>query len=165
MCKITAAQVVADGAAVGQSIDNIAAALQTTDAPLAAELTKVGNAIIAATQNFKEGGALAAVEDAEQAAIIVLNTIPLTSPFANLVAIAFAGLNLLIANAQTQGSQTGDAVADAHTLLTHAKTLNADSAWQGKAKINHNVLKSARQNFEDTFNQEAKKVGVKEVKI
>ena len=163
MCKVNAAMIVADGAAVGQALENLAEVMP--DPTVAADLTAAGKAVIAATANWQTGDTLTEIEDAEQAAIAVLNVIPVTSTFAPLVAIAFAALNLLIANAQTQTTQTGNAVADAHTLLTKAKTLNADSPWQGKGKISHNPLHSLRQNFENSWNSAAKPLGVKPVTV
>src|SRR5277367_1101839 len=105
MCKITESQVVADGAAVGQALNNLAAALEVTDPTVATALKTAGGDIIAATQSWTTGSTLAVITDAENAAIVVLNSIPVTSAFAPLVAIAFAALNLLIANATTQSTQ------------------------------------------------------------
>lgn len=163
MCKITAQMIVADGAAVGQALENLAASIQPADPTLAAELTKAGQAIIEATKNWTDGSPINIVIDAENAAIAVLNVIPVTSPFAPLVAIAFAALNLLISNAQTQTQQTGNAIADAHTLLAHAA--KTQSPWQGKAKIEHNPFHSARKNFENTWNKTATPLGVKSVTL
>lgn len=165
MCKINLQQIQADGAAVGQAIDNIAAALQETNPQLAGELKAAGDGLIAATANWQEGSTLAIVEDAEQAVVVALNLIPVTSPFAGLAGIAFAALNILIANSQTQDKQTGDAIADAHMMLTHAKTLNADSPWFGKATINHHFLESPRHAIARNFNEEAVKVGVAPITV
>jgi hypothetical protein len=164
MCKITAAQIVADGAAVGSALNELAAA-STADPAVAADLKAAGTAIVNATANWKEGTPLTDIESAEQAAIAVLNVIPLTSAFAPLVAIAFTALNLLIANSQTQSSITGNAVADAHTLLSKEKVTNADSPWHGKAKIDHNPFHSIRVNFENTWNRAAAPLKVGTVKV
>lgn len=163
MCKITAQTIVADGAAVGTALENLGTAIQAEDPSLATSLESAGEAVVNATQNWKDGDALTEVEDAEQAAIAVLDVIPVTSAFAPLVAIAFAALNLLISNAQTQTTQTGNAVADAHTLLTHAA--QRTSPWQGKAKIEHNPFHSVRKNFENTWNKAAAPLGVKLVTV
>ena len=61
-------------------------------------------------------------------------------------------LNLLIANSQTQPQQTGDALHDAHLLLTMAKTLNTDSPWFGKAQIKHHFLNSPTKDFTSAWN-------------
>ena len=95
---------------------------------------------------------VAILQDVENAVIAVLNLIPVTSPFAPFVAIAFAALNLLIANTQTQSQQTGDAVHDAHLLLTKAANLNTDSPWFGKAKIGHHWMRAPRKDFEAAWN-------------
>lgn len=165
MCKVTSQMIVSDGQAVGQALENLATAIQGTDPTVAADLNSAGQAVIAATSNWQEGSALTDVEDAEQAAIAVLNVIPVTSNFAPLVAIAFAALNLLIANAQTQSQQTGDSVTDAHALLVKAKSLNSDSPWAGKAHIHHDIMRSPRKDFEAAWNGAAKPLGVKTVTL
>ena len=165
MCKVTASMIIADGAAVGQALENLAVAVQATDPSLASQLQSAGSAVINATQNWKNGDNLTLVEDAEQAAIAVLNIIPATAPYAALVAIAFTALNLLIANAQTQSTQTGNAVADAHVLLSHAKTINTDSPWFGKAVIKHHILRSPRKDFEAAWNEKAAALGVADISL
>ena len=152
MCKINAAQIKADGQAVGTAVLDIAGLLQTTDPSLAAQLTSAANGLIQVTANWQEGSAVAILQDAEQAVIVVLNLIPITSPFAPFVAIAFSALNLLIANSQTQPQQTGDALHDAHLLLTVAKTLNTDSPWFGKVQIKHHFLNSPAKDFTSAWN-------------
>lgn len=160
MCKVTAAMIVADGEAVGQALENLAQAIEKTDPSLAQSLQTAGAAVIDATKNWQTGNTLAEVEDAEQAAIAVLNAIPLTSPFAGLAAIAFAALNLLIANAQTQTTQSGNIVTDAHMLATKAQQLNTSSPYFGKEKISHHFRNPPRKDFESAWNAEATKVGV-----
>jgi hypothetical protein len=85
---------------------------------------------------------------------VVLNLIPLTSIYAPFIAIAFAALNLLIANAVTQPQQTGNGAHDAHLLLTAAKTLNTNSPWFGKATIKHHWDKSPAQDFSTAWDGE-----------
>jgi len=165
MCKVTASMIIADGAAVGQALENLAVAIQPTDSALASQLKSAGAAVVAATENWKSGDTLTLVEDAEQAAIAVLNLIPVTAPYAALVAIAFTALNLLIANAQTQNVQTGNMIADAHVLLSHANTQNTDSPWHGKAVIKHSILRTPRKDFEHAWNEKAPALGVATVTV
>jgi hypothetical protein len=165
MCKVNSAMIVADGAAVGSALENLAEVIQTTDPTVAADLTAAGQAIIAATTNWQTGDTLTTIEDAEQTAIAVLNVIPETSPFAPLIAIAFTALNLLIANTQTQTTQTGNAPTDAKALLTKADTLNSDSHWAGKAKIKHEIFRAPRKDFEAAWNTAAAPLGVKSVTV
>jgi hypothetical protein len=160
MCKISAAQIQADGKAVGTAIDNLGAALQATDPTLATNLETAGNALIAVTANWQTGSAMSILTDAEQAVIVVLNLIPLTSPYAALAAIVFTALNLLIANAQTQTTQTGNMVSDAHKLLAAAAALNTGSQWAGKAVIKHHLGNDPRKDFESAWNVAAKPLGV-----
>ena len=152
MCKINAAQIKADGQAVGTAVLDIAGLISATDPSLAAQLTAAANGLIEVTANWQDGSAVAILQDAEQAVIVVLNLIPLTSPFAPFVAIAFAALNLLIANSQTQTQQTGDGPHDAHLLLTVAKTLNTDSPWFNKAQIKHHTFNSPTKDFTSAWN-------------
>ncbi|MGA8727376.1 MAG: hypothetical protein WB608_01390 [Terracidiphilus sp.] len=165
MCKLSTAQIQADGEAVGTALDNLATALKAVDPTVAADLTTAGNALITATANWTEGSGVAILEDAENAAIVVLNAIPLTSAYAPLVAIAFTAINLLIANSQTQASQTGNAVADAHILLSKAQTLNTDSPWFGKAQIKHHFMRPPRKDFESAWNTAARPLGVAEITL
>lgn len=165
MCKVNAAMIVADGAAVGTALENLAVALQTTNPELATDLNAAGQAVVAATANWKDGDSLTLVTDAENAAIAVLNAIPLTSPYAALVAIAFAALNILIANANTQSTQTGSSIADAKVLLAKADSSNTDSPWHGKAVIKHHFLRSPRKDFEAAWNGAAPALGVAKVTV
>jgi hypothetical protein len=165
MCKITSAQIQADGKAVGQALDNLAAALESTEPTIASDLTTAGNALIAATANWQEGSSTAILDDAENTVIIALNAIPITTPFAPLVAIAFTAVNLLIANSQTQTTQTGSATANVHALLTREASINTDSPWHGKAEIKHHFLNPPRKDFESAWNSAAKPLGVKEVTV
>ena len=165
MCKISAAQIQADGKAVGTAIDNLAAVLQATDPTLAANLKTAGDALIAATANWQTGSAMSILTDAEQAVIVVLNTIPLTSPYAALASIVFTALNLLIANAQTQSTQTGYMIADAHKLLAEAALLNTGSQWAGKAVIKHHLGNDPRKDFESAWNEAAAPLSVGPVTV
>jgi hypothetical protein len=168
MCKVSDAMIVADGAAVGQALENLGAAVATSNPSLSTSLEAAGKAVVAATANWATGDALTDIETAEQAAIVVLNAIPLTSPYAALVAIAFAALNILIANLQTQPSTPVNPSADtvsAHALLAHAETLNADSPWKGKATIHHEWMRAPRKDFEAAWNTAAKPLGVAEITV
>lgn len=165
MCKANAQQIQQDGAVIGTAMDNLSAALKSVDPALSANLATAGAALVAATANWKEGDTLDAVADAEQVAIVALNAIPVTSTFAPLVAIVFTALNLLIANAKTQSSQTGNVMADAHVLLSTEKTLNTDSPWKGKAVIKHHILNPPRKDFEAAYNEAAKPLGMAEITL
>lgn len=168
MCKVTDAMIVSDGAAVGTALENIGEAIAATDPTLAQNLESAGKTVVMATANWKTGDPLTDIETAEQAAIDVLNIIPETSPFAALVAIAFAALNVLIANLQTQpgtAANPSTGIVTAHALLAHAATLHTDSPWYGKAKIKHDWLRSPRKDFEANFNEAAIPLGVKPVTV
>ena len=154
MCKISASQIAADGKAVGDAVLQIAALVQATDPTLAADLTSAANALISVTATWQSGGATAILIDAENGVIAVLNLIPLTAPFAAFVAIAFAALNLLIANTTVQPQLTANYMHDTKLVLGEAETLGSTSPWYGKAKIQHHFLHSPRQDFEQAWNDE-----------
>jgi hypothetical protein len=96
--------------------------------------------------------------------IVVLDAVPITSPYAPLVSIVFTALNLLIANSQTQ-PVSSDGVASAHAMLTKAKTLNTDSPWFGKAEIKHHFMNSPRKDFESAWNEKAPALGVATITV
>lgn len=156
MCKLNAATVAADGKVLGQAIDEIAAGIQPEDPTLATQLETAATGIVNATANWQEGSATADLEDAENAVVVVLNLIPITSPYANLVAIAFAGLNLLIANTQTQTQQAAATSSIAKVMIVaHAAEANpTNSPWFGKAKVDSHHG-NFRKGFENSWNAEA----------
>ena len=154
MCKITAAQIQADGKVVGDAVLQIAKLVQATDPPLAAQLTSAANALISVTSTWQEGDAVAILQDAEQAVIVVLNLIPVTAPYASFVAIAFAGLSLLIANSAVQPQLTGKASKDTLLLLHTEETTNTSSPWHDKATIEHHWMNPPRKDFESAWNGE-----------
>lgn len=154
MCKITAAQIQADGQTVGDAILQIANAVKAEDPTLAGELTTAADGLIAATANWQEGSATAILEDAENAVVVALNLIPLTSPYAPLIAIAFAALNLLIANTQTQAQQAAATSSEQKiSIVAHAAASNpTGSQWFGKADVKHQFLRPLRKDFESAWN-------------
>jgi len=154
MCKISSSQIAADGQAVGQALDQLSKVLAQTEPELTEKLETASKDLIEATANWKTGAATAELEDAEIAAILVLNAIPVTTPYASFVAIAFTALNLLLANSQTQATQTGNSIADVHTLLSHAKLLSQNSPWYNKAHIKHQWFHTPQQDFKAAWNHE-----------
>lgn len=165
MCHVIASQIQADGQVIGTALDNLAAAIKSTDATLADDLISAGAALVSATSNWKDGDAQAILTDAENVVVVALNAIPVTSPFAVLAGIVFAAVNLLIANSKTQAAQTGNVMADAHVLLSAEKTLNTDSPWAGKAVIKHHFLNPPRKDFESAWNEAAKPLNVATISV
>jgi hypothetical protein len=107
MCKITSAQIAADGKAVASAGTAIANAVAATDPALASELTTVSNALSAATTNWQTGTPTTDINTAATALEAVLNAIPETAPYASFVGIAVAALDVLIANIATQPATGG----------------------------------------------------------
>jgi hypothetical protein len=138
MCKINAATIAADGQDVGNALEQLATQPGISSA-IAADLTSAAKGIISATSNWQEGSPTAVLEDAENVALTALNLIPLTAPFAGAVAIAFAGLNLLLANTKTQTLQAIAPTGIQRALIVaHAAQENpTNSPWYGKVDIAH----------------------------
>lgn len=137
MCKLSAATVAADGQVLGNTIDQIANAVKVTDPNLATTLETAATGIEEATANWQEGSATAALEDAEGAVDAALALIPLTAPYAALVAIAFDGLNLLLANTSTQPAQTAAKGTIGKALVVARAAAANPNPWNGKADIEH----------------------------
>jgi hypothetical protein len=168
MCKLTAAQVAADGQIVGNALDNLAEALPAGESTIATDLETAGKAIEAATSNWQEGSPTADLEDAEGVVITALDLFPLTSPFASAVAVVFAGVNLLMANTKTQAEQQATqigGIAAAHALLSHAQASNTQSQWHGVAKIQHHRGNDPRADLAQAFNEAAVPLGIKPVTL
>jgi hypothetical protein len=171
MCKPTAAEIKADGAAVGDALEQIAALplLKTADPTADAALEAAGEGIITATANWQTGSTTAVIEDAENAAVVALNLIPVTTPYAGVVALAFAALNILIANISTQPAQAAASGSMAKLMIV-MKAANANptnSPWFGKANIelNHGNF---RKGFEDQWKAEMAlhpEFGLKAIKV
>lgn len=154
MCKISAQQIAADGKAVGDAVLQIAKLVQLTDPALAAQLTAAANALIDATANWQSGSTIALIIDAENAVIAVLNLVPPAAPYAAFVAIAFAALNLLLANTTSQPKLTANYIHDTKLVITAAEAANASSPWYGKAVIVHHFRHSPAQDFEQAWNDQ-----------
>ena len=150
MCKLNAATVAADGKVLGNTLEQIAAAVAPTNPALATQLNTAAQGIITATANWQEGDATAALEDAEQVVDTALALIPLTAPYAALVAIAFDGLNLLLANTKTQPAQATAPTAMARTMIVARVVTANPNPWNGKANIEHTG--DLRKDYKNAWN-------------
>lgn len=142
-CKPTASQVSADGAALAQSLNAIAALeTQQGNAALASQLGEAAKALTAATANWQTGSAVADINDAATLAEIALAAIPTTAAFAPLVPIAVAAIDALLAN--VGGSTT--ATSSPAVGSVHAAT----------PKLQHRVLRSPEGDFKAAWNGQVK---------
>jgi hypothetical protein len=93
-----ATQIKNDGAAVAAAAENVATALQATNSALASKLEMAAQALQAVTQNFTAGSTVAYINDAANAVEVIMALIPITAPFAALIPIVVAAIDLLISN-------------------------------------------------------------------
>ena len=155
MCKITAAEIKTDGAAVAQAINNIATIEAATDPTLAGQLSAAANGLLAVTNNWTTGSPVAIINDAAQAIEALLAAIPLTAPYAVFVGIAVAALDILIGNLGTQATQATNTVANAKAVLAFVDTLPTNP-WRGKAQIHRHVFEGLRSALIGTWNDAVK---------
>jgi hypothetical protein len=154
MCKVVASAIAADGQAVANALNQIAHA-PNVDPAIASKLEAAATAIIAATSNWQTGSLVTDINDAANVAEAVLAEIPLTAPYATFVAIAVTALDILIANLNTQATQTANVVGNAVAVAAHIDTL-PDNPYRGIVPIRagirgyrHAVINRWNQQVED----------------
>jgi hypothetical protein len=158
MCHITASEIKTDGAAVAQAIQNISTVLAAEgNTQLAAQLSEAAAALLAVTNNWTTGSAVADFNDAAQAVEAVLALIPQTSALVPFVEIAVTALDILIANiggspaaGQPAAAITPEAV---HAMQAKIATFPANP-YRGKRTIERKHFQSPRNAFKDAWNKE-----------
>ena len=84
-----------------------------------------------------------------------MSAIPITAPYATFVAIAVAGLDILIANLATQPTQTANVVANAQALEAHVETL-PENPYRGVITLRPTMFHNIRQVTVNRWNQQRK---------
>lgn len=148
-CSVTPAQIKADGQAIAQALDNVAAQISTANPDLGGKLTTAANSIAAITANWQTGNALVEFNDAANAAEIVLAAIPITAPYASLVSIAVAAIDILVANVNPS------AVALRAQAGPEASAL-AEYRNRGEQLIHHRMLRSSEGDLKAAWNEAVK---------
>src|ERR1035437_870608 len=138
-CTITAAEMAADGQAVGNAV--LALANVTTDPVLAARLVQAGNGMISATANWQAGSSTAYINDAAGIVEVVLSQIPQTAIYAPLVPFAVAALDIILANTTASSS------------LATVKAAGPNPYHGGK--ISHRFGRSPSGDFKSAWNAKA----------
>lgn len=137
-CTISASQVKADGQAIAQACNSIAAQIAPVNPTLAARLTAASTALLAVTDNWTTGSAVADFNNAANAVEAILAAIPVTAPYATLVAIAVAAVDVLIAN-----------------LNPNTVNVRLDgNPYIGKAHIKHRLGRSPEGDLKAAWNDE-----------
>jgi hypothetical protein len=140
-----ATQIKNDGAAVAAAAENVATALQATDSSLASKLEMAAQALQAVTQNFTAGSAVAYINDAANAVEVILALIPITAPFAALIPIVVAAIDLLIANLPAPTSTS--LVGTRKVIYNPYRTPNVDKL------ITHRFGRSKAGDIKAAFNK------------
>lgn len=148
-CTVTTAQIKADGQAIAQALDNVANQLEAANPDLAAKLHTSASSISAITANWQTGNALVEFNDAANAAEIVLAAIPITAPYASLVSIAVAAIDILVANVNP------NAVALRAEVGPDASAL-AEYRNRGEQMIHHRMLRSKEGDLKAAWNDTVK---------
>jgi len=145
-CTPTDEQIRADANAVAIACQSIAALIQKTDPALADKLSMAATALVGAVANWKTGNLTDDINTAANVIEVTLAAIPLTAPYAGLVAIAVAALQVLLANIPNNKVQA------------LAIPVNAANPYLERAKINHRLGRSLEGDFRAAWNAEAAKV-------
>ena len=141
-CVQTDAQIAADGNAIAQACLSIAAIEQTENPALAANLTTAAKSLEALTANWQTGNSTAILASAAAALQIILAAIPQTALIAPLVPIAFAAIEVLLANI---GAKVGG---------VNVKAIAP--GWYTGAQIPHRLGRDASGDFKAAWNSTAK---------
>ena len=158
MCSITASDIKADGAAVSQAIQSISTVLAAEgDTAVANDLATAATALLAVTNNWTTGSAVADFNSAASAVEAVLALVPQTSAVVPFVEIAVTALDILIAN--IGGSPAAAAPATPITVES-VKEMQAKIAtfpanpYRDKVTIKREHFQSPRSAFKDSWNNQ-----------
>lgn len=157
-CSISNAQIAADGQAIATALTGIANVYQATNPTAATSLKTAAADILAATANWNGSTSLALFTSAADAAEIVMASIPQSAPFAALVPIAVAAIDVLVANLNP--TATAPAVISAHALASPQ-----GNPYRGRVTIKHRVLRSPEGDFKAQWNQQAQASGLAQLSL
>lgn len=148
-CTFSSAAIKADGQAVAQALQSVAAQLTLTDPSDAAKLVTAANTIASITANWNVGSGLTLFNDAANAAEEVLSVIPVTAPYAGLVSIAVVAIDTLVANANPSAVALRAEIGPGQTNLLIYRAM-------GKKLVHHRLLRSKAGDLKAAWNEEIK---------
>lgn len=160
-CTITPAEVAADG----QAISNALIAVGVVYPQASADLDKAAAAVVAATSNWQTGSVTADINTALGGAEAVLSAIPQTSAVAQLIPIAVAAIDILIA-----AIPPPPVAATANVsvpLAARAKPANPYKLTpdQQKALVHHRMGRSPAGDMKTAWNAKGESIGLPQAKI
>ncbi len=152
-CTVTTAQLKSDATTLANALNSLAAVAQATSPAEATALQDAANALNAAAQSSLTGPTWEnALNAAAAAAESIMATIPITAPYASLLAIAVAAAEMIISNT-TGGSTQLKALAPAHAqnLVWYLHT--------GHTLVKHRFGRSPAGDLKAAWNNEATHTG------
>jgi hypothetical protein len=148
-CTASASELQADATTLASALNNLAVVVQTSDATSANNLRTAAAALTAAAQSGITGPAWElALNAATAGAEVVLSAIPVTAPYAALLAIAVAAAEAIIANTMSGGTQAkAEAASTNANLLWYTRT--------GRGLLRHRFGRGPAGDFKASWNAEA----------
>lgn len=152
-CTASTSELQSDATALASALNNLAAVVQTSDATVASNLKKAAAALAAAAQSGTTGPEWEqALNAATSGAEVVLSAIPITAPYAALLAIAVAAAEAIIANTVSGGTQMkAEAPGNNANLLWYSRT--------GRGLLKHRFGRAPAGDFKASWNAEATATG------
>lgn len=149
----TSSQLEASAQTLASALTSLASVIQSTDPTTAANLTTAASAVSAAAKAGTSGTTLEqALNAAASGAEVVLAAIPVTAPYAALIAIAVTATEAILASTQASATAT--------TQITPAKAANlAALSKLGRSYVQHRFLRSKSGDFKAAWNRQAVKLG------
>jgi len=148
-CTASASELQADATTLAAALNNLAVVIQTSDATSASNLRTAAAALTAAVQSGMTGPAWElALNAATAGAEVVLSAIPVTAPYAALLAIAVAAAEAIIANTMSGRTQVkAEAAGNNANLLWYTRT--------GRGLLRHRFGRGPAGDFKASWNAEA----------
>jgi hypothetical protein len=152
-CTVSTSELQSDATALASALNNLATVIQPSDAAAANNLKTAAAALTAAAQNGTTGPAWEqALNAATSGAEVVLAAIPVTAPYAALLAIAIAAAEAIIANTTSAGTSVkAEAPGNDANLLWYKQT--------GRGLIRHRFGRGPAGDFKASWNAEATATG------
>jgi len=152
-CTASTSELQSDATALASALNNLAAVIQPSDATAASNLKTAAAALTAAAQSGTTGPAWEQVlNTATSGAEVVLAAIPVTAPYAALLAIAVAAAEAIIANTVSgRTSVKAEATGNNANLLWYMRT--------GRGLLRHRFGRGPAGDFKASWNAEAAATG------
>lgn len=143
-CAPTSAQIQADANAVAAAVQSVASLVVKTNAQVADKLSMAASALVAAVANWNTTSLTNDINTAANVIEVTLAAIPITAPYAGLVGIAVAAIEVLLANLP-------------HNTVQAMALPQGPNPYRG-TKIPHRFGRSIQGDLKAAWNAEAVKV-------